>query len=522
MERQTNKGTLSADDIGSLLLLASILLGAWFRIFPPLEAGFPINDGGLFYAMIEALQNNGFRIPQFVEYNGLQIPFAYPPLGFYIAAGVGTVFGIDIFTILRWMPAIVLIGTIPSMYALSKAMLNSNMEAGLAAFIYALLPRSITWLIMGGGITRSVGQLFLILATLNLYRMYAEGKRKFAIGAVIFCSLVVVTHPEATIHTIGIAIALALLHARNRRGFLQTGLVGAGALAVTSPWWASMLVRHGLAPFVSASQSGFHDFKYFYAFFIDYTQETFIPLIAVFAWIGVLYFVSKREYTLPLLFALPFLIEPRNAPNVGMITIPMLASHAIFQVLLPALRGSQTKDQKISSLIGNTSQKLCIAVVTFCLFVGMQIFGMEMSAKRIHPETRLAFEWVKAHTPPSSRFVILSGNRKPLEDFNNEWFPILTDRVSLTTLQGLEWDNSIDFNEHTMWLSNAQNCRFSFDAPACLRALGLSGQLQFDYLIILRATIDPPLYLADLPSWANAEGRSLVYESSEIFILRFP
>lgn len=522
MARQTNNGSLSADDIGALLLLASILFGAWFRIFPPLEAGFPINDGGLFYAMIEALQKNDFRIPQFVEYNGLEIPFVYPPLGFYIAASVGTIFGLDIFTILRWMPAIILIGTIPAVYALSKGLLNSKMEAGLAALIYALLPRSITWLIMGGGVTRSLGQLFLILATLNLYTMYAKGERKSAIGAVIFCSLVVLTHPEATIHTIGIAIALALLHARNRRGVLQTALVGAGTLAITSPWWAAMLIRHGITPFVSASQSGFHDFAYFYAFFIAFTQETFIPLIAVFAWIGILHFLSKRQYTLPILFALPFLIEPRNAPNVGMITIPMLAAHAILQVLLPSFLGSQNNDGKISSLVGNTSQKLFIGVVAFCLFTGMQIFGMEMSVKRIHPETRLAFDWIKNHTPPDSGFVILSGNIKPLEDFNNEWFPVLTNRVSLTTLQGLEWDDSIDFNEHSMWLSDVQNCRFDFDAPACLRSLGAGESLKFDYLVILRTTTEPQLYLAEPPSWVNEEGRTLVYESSEILILEFP
>ena len=171
-----NKRALSSDDVGILLLLVSIILGGWFRIFPPLQAGFPINDGGLFYSMIEALQNNGFRIPQFVEYNGLEIPFVYPPLGFYVAATVSTVLDVDIFTTLRWIPAIVLIGTIPAVYTLAKALLNSKLEAGLAALIYALLPRSIMWLIMGGGITRSFGQLFLILAALNLHKMYTDRK----------------------------------------------------------------------------------------------------------------------------------------------------------------------------------------------------------------------------------------------------------------------------------------------------------------------------------------------------------
>ncbi|HQV94826.1 MAG TPA: 6-pyruvoyl-tetrahydropterin synthase-related protein [Anaerolineales bacterium] len=519
-----NKRALSSDDVGILLLLVSIILGGWFRIFPPLQAGFPINDGGLFYSMIEALQNNGFRIPQFVEYNGLEIPFVYPPLGFYVAATVSTVLDVDIFTTLRWIPAIVLIGTIPAVYTLAKALLNSKLEAGLAALIYALLPRSIMWLIMGGGITRSFGQLFLILAALNLHKMYTTGERKSTIGSVIFCSLVVVTHPEATIHTIGIALTFAILYARNRRGLIQTALVGAGTLLIASPWWAAMLIRHGITPFLSASQSGFHDFAYFYAFFIAYTQETFIPLIAVFAWVGILYLLSKREFTLPILFALPFLIEPRNAPNVGILIIPMLAARAVIRVLLPSFKGSQitVENDNPALLLSATSQKFFAAILAFCLIVGMQIFDSELSENRVRPETQLTYAWIKNHTPPESRFVLLSGNVKPLEDFNNEWFPVLTGRVSLTTLQGLEWDEDIDFTEHSMWLSDVQMCRFDFETLACLRNLGLGSKEKFDYLIVFRETLEPPLYLAGIPSWATNEGRSVVYESNEILIVEFP
>ncbi|MCC6568397.1 MAG: hypothetical protein IT315_04090 [Anaerolineales bacterium] len=514
-----NKRPLTNDDIGTLFLLVAILFGAWFRIFPPLDAGFPINDGGLFYSMIEAVRQNEFKIPQTVLFNGLEIPFVYPPLGFYVAAFAGAIFHTDTLTILRWMPAITLICTIPAVFALAQNFLKSRLEAGLAALIYALLPRSITWLIMGGGVTRSLGQLFLILAALNLYKMYATSERKFTVAAVIFCSLVVMTHPEAAIHTIGIALTLAFLHARNRRGFFQTALVGACTLLATTPWWVTMLVRHGAAPFISASQSGFHDLAYFYAFFIAYTQEKFIPFIAVFAWIGIIYLLSKREYTLPALFVIPFLIEPRNAPNIGTITIPMLAAHAIIQVLLPSFANAPSG---ATSLLGAKPQKLFAATIAFCLIVGMQIFGMEMSVNRVHPETRQAYEWIKQHTPPDSRFVILSGIVGSLEDFNNEWFPALTDRVSLTTLQGLEWNENTNFDEYSAWLGDVQNCRFDPEVLGCLRTQDLGTQRKFDYLIILRSVSEPPLYLANIPEWATEGGRSLVYESQEIFIVEFP
>lgn len=517
-----SKRAITKDEAGTLLLLAALLFGAWFRIFPPLEAGFPINDGGLFYVMSESLKQNGFKIPQTVAYNGLGIPFVYPPLGFYLVALASAIFRIDTLAVLRWMPAIILIFTIPAVFALALQLLKSRFEAGLAAFIYALLPHSITWLIAGGGVTRSPGQLFLLLATLNLYKMYTQNGRKSVIASVVFCSLVIVTHPEATIHTIGIAIALAVLHAPNPRGIRQTMLVGACTLLVTAPWWGSMLLRYGTAPFVAASQSGFHGAAA-YVFFIDYTQEKFIPLIAVFAWIGIAFLLAKREYTLPVLFVVPFLIEPRNAPTIGMLIIPMLASRAIVQVLLPALTDSFAPETSgISSLLGTKPQKFLAAIIAFCLIAGMQIFGMELSAQRIHPETEAAFEWIKHNTPSNSRFVILSGITRPLEDFNNEWFPALTDRVSLTTLQGLEWDESVNFNEQTARLKETQECEFDLDVPACLRNQGLGTQKKFDYLIIVRTIAEPPIYLANLPVWVSEESRSVVYESHEIVIIKFP
>jgi hypothetical protein len=70
---------LSSNDIGILFFLAAIIFGTWFRINPPRTAGFPINDGALFYKMIETIQENNFRLPVYIEYNQLQIPFAYPP-----------------------------------------------------------------------------------------------------------------------------------------------------------------------------------------------------------------------------------------------------------------------------------------------------------------------------------------------------------------------------------------------------------------------------------------------------------
>ena len=61
--------SLSRDDAVKLLLLASILLGGWFRFFPAFLAGFPVNDGGMFFVMMKDLQANHFFPPLFTSYN---------------------------------------------------------------------------------------------------------------------------------------------------------------------------------------------------------------------------------------------------------------------------------------------------------------------------------------------------------------------------------------------------------------------------------------------------------------------
>ena len=73
-----------ATPFGFACILA-IAVGCIVRARPVLLADFPLNDGGLFFQMTEELQRAHYRLPMFTDYNALQIPFAYPPFGFYMA-----------------------------------------------------------------------------------------------------------------------------------------------------------------------------------------------------------------------------------------------------------------------------------------------------------------------------------------------------------------------------------------------------------------------------------------------------
>ena len=77
---------IQRSELATLILAAAILLGGYVRLNPSSLAGFAINDGGMFAVMVDDLRANGYALPAFTTYNHLDIPFAYPPLGFYLGA----------------------------------------------------------------------------------------------------------------------------------------------------------------------------------------------------------------------------------------------------------------------------------------------------------------------------------------------------------------------------------------------------------------------------------------------------
>src|SRR5687768_5996686 len=91
-----------AVSIGALVM--AMFLGGYIRFLPAFSGDFPINDGGLFYLMVQEVQRAGYALPAYTSYNGAQIPFAYPPFAFYLAAMVSDVTTWPVLEIIRFFP----------------------------------------------------------------------------------------------------------------------------------------------------------------------------------------------------------------------------------------------------------------------------------------------------------------------------------------------------------------------------------------------------------------------------------
>jgi hypothetical protein len=203
----------------------AIILGAVVRIQYISNSKYPINDGGLFFQMVEDLIDNGFRLPKYTTYNQANIPYAYPPAAFYLTGWMHTYFGIPTLTLFQYLPVIVSVFTIPAYYYLTNGFLENKFYRALATFFFAMVPRSFEWFVMGGGITRSIGYAFAILAIYYYMKVSASNyKKAYILLASVFSSLTILSHPVSSLF-LAFSIILLFIYSKPTKINIQKNLI---------------------------------------------------------------------------------------------------------------------------------------------------------------------------------------------------------------------------------------------------------------------------------------------------------
>ena len=129
----------------------AVALGVVVRAYHVLSHEFPLNDGGLFFAMVRDLQAAHYRLPAFTSYNDAGIPFGYSPLGFYLAGLLDDWTPLTLVDEFRWVPLVSSCLILVVFANLARTLLTSRTAAVAAIFAFALVPRSYIWILMGGG-----------------------------------------------------------------------------------------------------------------------------------------------------------------------------------------------------------------------------------------------------------------------------------------------------------------------------------------------------------------------------------
>ena len=528
MRLLNNPSKLTTDQIAGFLVVLGTFVGLLIRLSLPLISAFPLNDGGLFYSMIGDLQHNHYALPMSTSYNASNLPFAYPPLGLYITAFLAELFRIPLLDLLRLAPAVLSAGCIPIFYLLANQFLGSRVTSAAAAVVFALTPRIFEWQIMGGGITRSFGMIFSLLTMHYIVKLYKSQTLIHVVGASIFGALTVLSHPEAVPHTLIAVGVFYLFLSRSRSGLLGSLLVGLFVLLLSLPWWLTIIDRYGTGPFVAAiSTAGVNNSGWFERLFIllryEFTQEPYLPLIAVLSLIGIFQSILSRNILLPAWMILHYLLEPRSGSLYMLIPLVMLTAIGIGTVVsmvLLANKGVIKRSQPVNSSPINGYAISRVFRPAFPIFILLFIYLMlsaYVSAFFIYDRVSLkhadtqVFDWINDNVKRDADFLVIT-NAEPLLDPLSEWFPALTERKSLATVFGHEWVPGGNFQTKVSGYEKLQDC--SQQTATCLYDWTDEKNVGFDYVLI-KKQLDSSILEYDLKT---NPGYSLYFENSALII----
>jgi len=506
-------------EITQFFLFLATVFGLGIRIFPFLRTDFPLVDGGMFYNMIIDLQANHYKLPIFTTYNLLHIPYAYPPLAFYITGFINSLTHLPLLELIRWQPLLVNLLVLPVVFLFARQILRSSPAAGLVTFLYTMIPNTYWWQITGGGLTRSLGCLFGFLTVYCALRMFQEKRAVWLVGTLLAGTLVVLSHLEWALQAaLGTAL-IGLIWGRDRVGLRNTVLVVLGIATLTAPWWLTVILHHGASIFLYASQSTDSRLLFWTPFLnLSFTAE-YVAFLSVFSIIGIFIALARRAYFLPVWIILILLVDPRGGIPFTLLPFSILAAGVITDLLAPyflKVRGRDNEEwwRALELPVGKAFFGF---LVIFCLANAYNTSNT-ISYHVLSAKERQALAWVAAKTQPGTNFLVLSGETNPIHSALLEWFPALSGRHNLTTVQGSEWlPGKQHYQVRLNLFSQAQSCLYA--DINCLSDLGNLYGEPIDAVVLSQEDGLMPIDVTPLyQSLSASQGYKLVYANEEVKI----
>lgn len=465
-------------DWSSLLLFAALLFGAVVRFWPGVSNGFPLNDGGMFHAMIQDLKANHGILPLFTSYNAGQIPFAYPPLGFYMSALLSALTPVSDLQALIWLPALVNTLSILAFYKLAEQTLNSRISASLAAVIYALTPGSFVWQVMGGGITRAFGVLFLFLFLWQEMKLFSEYQHKTLLFTILFGAGAVLSHPQTALHAALGGVMIFLFYGTSKRGMSSAVLTALGVALLSAPWWVTVLSRHGVEPFISAGQSSPRTLDSYLGYLQFNTLDKYLLIPTyLFALVGLWKKFTRLEIFLAAWALLAVLVDPRGGDLILQLAVTLFAGVGLLKL---STLISRSDGQQAEAVFAKRGVQILLFGFIFYSILAASIFDFQLVNTSLKAADLQMIEWVKKNISGEKTFLLATGREFSMSDPMQEWFPALTGQYSATTMQGLEWTLGEKFFPWYSQLMAFQKCA----DVACVDVWSAHNSVDYDYLVV--------------------------------------
>jgi hypothetical protein len=196
-----------------------------------------------------------------------------------------------------------------------------------------------------------------------------------------------------------------------------------------------------------------------------------------------------------------------------------LASVALCELILPGVSTIEGKLRNIELThpLQSRSGQFLLGVLVLNLLFGMQLAVTEYSNSQVPLSVRQASEWIRSHTQAEDKFLVMTGVEGVLDDPVNEWFPVLTERQSITTVQGAEWLGNNIFVKKLPLLREIQRCKTNISPLQCADTLANTMDIEYDYIMyVFSDQQDRSNTALDVYEFSEFQ---VVYSSSDVLVL---
>jgi hypothetical protein len=244
-------------------------------------------------------------------------------------------------------------------------------------------------------------------------------------------------------------------------------------MILSAPWWLVVLLRFGPGPLIAAISGSAQAFPIAMGLLpflsLAPVTEPWFPFFTGLGLLGLADCIGRRRWLLPAWTATILVVNYRGPVDRAVILVSLLAGvglAALVDVLRgvgaltasgsPELRSNARKQPQTPATegrgygYGRERGSFRIAVPWRGVIVGVAAVALiarsvvatwtlaTAAPLALSTGERSAMAWAGKHTGVSSRFSIVTSATWAI-DANSEWFPALSGRTSVATIQGTEW-----------------------------------------------------------------------------------
>jgi len=434
-------GKLQNEKVWVVIIL---IAGSFIRLLhlPIVGINTPYKLGGLFLEFAHQIASNDFLLPEIIPfYTDGGIPFAYPPLPFYVEAIAVYILGITPYAVVNILPPTVAVLSLISFYYLTREAALSKWSRVTALAAFAFMPNAFEQQIEGAGLAESFGTFALIWFFITLYRAYKSDKliNYAAIG--LSWALCIVSSPGSAYASVPIFFLFSIVMFIQQRNFLNLafhlGMATLLALVISSPYWITVIRNHGVNIFLVSMGGQYEGIRKT----IKWILETILQFELItgpfpFIWnlcifIGLVTSYLKKRYLLVGWFIILILI-PRESP--WMLSIPSALLIGMFTETLCIINKNAVFPKEIKRDGGVYYGGILLILIWLAIgplsVVKDSPFSIESSF-----DVRIldATNWMKINIDPNSKVVVIA------ESHILEWIPQMSQRTGINIKYGSEW-----------------------------------------------------------------------------------